>query len=430
MMILAAAFAVVCQPAVPGPAAQTPQRRVLVFPDLATRDVVVTKLGEVVKYLGPTGRTVSVPLSELLAILPAERTVSSGPGEMRDATGGGGGADTGEAGSLLMLASGEVIRGEPVWPEASSESFGWRSDMLGLLAVKLDTVLGWHQPSFADWAWARPAGTGDTISLSNGDVVSGFLETVSATALVIEVDRKKRSLDPAVVVSATVATPPKPGSGPMVFLSDGNALLIDGLGAGVGAGSTVTVMRQGQSLVLPADTVIAYAASAGSLVSLAGLAGVTATPTGGRDWTPPIEVVDPGAPMGVSDVILPGPMEAQWVLPGNATRLSATLELDTASRIWGDCVVTVTLVPAKGLSREVVKARLWEEVATATFIADVDGGSTLRVRVDPGERGPVQDRVVIRRPLILVGTPPAGKTPNPSGEPKPVKPAATPSTSG
>lgn len=429
MMILAAAFAVLSQPAVAGPAVQTPQRRVLVWPDLTTRDVVVTKLGEVVKYLGPSGRPASVPLSELLAILPADRSGSASGAMFRDDPDPADGGDVGPR-SLLMLASGEVIRGEPVWPEAPSESFGWKSDMLGLQAVQLDAVLGWYRPSATGRDAARPAGGGDVIIMANGDMVSGFLETVSRSKIDVEVDGKKRSLEPAVVVSAMLATPPKLGVGPMVFLSDGSTLLTDGLGVGSGSGSTVAATRQGQSLVVSADTVIAYAGRAGSLASLAGLQAGPVTPTGGRDWTPPIEVVDPGAPMGVSDVVFPGPMEAQWVLPGDASRVAATLELDPASRIWGDCVVTVTIIPSKGPAREVVKSRLWEESATASFVAEVAGGSTLRVRVEPGEKGPVQDRVVIRRPLILVGMPPAAKPATPQEQPKPDKPAAAPSSSG
>jgi len=410
MIFLAAAIAVVSQPSVSGPAAQTPMRRILVMPDLSTRDVVVTRLGEVVKYVGPSGRTVSVPLSELLAILPAERSSGPASGNVKEAmiaAAASEGTESGHA-SLLMLSSGEVIRGTPVWPESASESFGWKSDVLGLQAVTLDAILGWRRESSAGKPALRPSGAGDTVILANGDVLTGFLETVCASGIDIEVDKKKRSLDPALVVSAMIATPVKAAKGPMVYLSDGSVLLIDGLGAGSGSQAALTANRQGQTLAISSDSIVAYASQAGALGSLAGVALSSESPTGGRDWTPPIEVVDSGAPMGVSDIVLPGPMEARWVLPDESTGIAATLELDPASRVWGDCVVTVTLEPTKGTALEIVKARLWEESASTAFVAQTSGGWTLRIRVDPGERGPVQDRIVIRRSLISLAKPGSG----------------------
>lgn len=421
------ALAAVGQP-VSGPVAQTPAQRVLVTRDLAARQVLVTRLGEVVKYQGPNGRAQSMPLTEVLAILPAP----SQTGSRRAASD----ADA-EPRAVLALATGEKVHGEAVWPEMPSESFGWRSELLGQFAVKLDEVLGWHAEG-VDMPLGSAAG--DVLRLANGDVLSGFLATVSTGKISIEVDKKARTVDPSVVVAASLSTPAKPGAGPMVFLNDGTALLIDGLAAGTGdaqSGAVLAATRRGQSLSIRADTVVAYAADASALTSLSALSQPLMTPTGGRNWTPGIEVVDPTAPLGISDIVLPGPMEVTWTLPGKAGRIAASLELDPASRVWGDCVVTVTLTSGKGAAgsggagKDLLKARLNEDSPVASFLAETVGGGSIKIKVDPGERGPVQDRVIIRRPMILLGLP-AKPEPKPDTKPKPEekKPSAEPSTAG
>lgn len=416
---------------VAGPVAQTPTQRVLVTRDLVARQVLVTRLGEVVKYQGVNGRSQSMPLTEVLAILPA----ASRPGSHTHVVDPDAEPD-GASRAVLALATGEKVPGVAVWPEMSSESFGWRSELLGQFAVKLDEVLGWHAEGTL---MPSSTGGGDVLRLANGDTLSGFLATVSTGKISIEVDKKTRTVDPAVVVAASLSTPAKPGSGPMVFLDDGTALLIDGLAAGTGdaqSGAVLAATRRGQALSIRADSVTAYAADAAALTSLAALPQPTMSPTGGRSWTPGIEVADATAPLGISDIVLPGPMEATWTLPGKAGRIAATLELDPASRVWGDCLVTVTLTPAKGGGgaggvKDLLKARLNEDSPTASFTAETAGGGTIRVRVEPGERGPVQDRVIIRRPMILLGQP-SKLEPKPDAKPKPEekKPSAEPSTAG
>ena len=86
-----------------------------------------------------------------------------------------------------------------------------------------------------------------------------------------------------------------------------------------------------------------------------------------------------------------------YELPEDAARFGGTFELDENTAPWGDCVVSIELD-----GREIFSQRLHENRRTAPFSVTAQGRE-LTVRVDPGEYGPILDRVSLKRAIVLLG---------------------------
>ncbi len=86
----------------------------------------------------------------------------------------------------------------------------------------------------------------------------------------------------------------------------------------------------------------------------------------------------------------------EYELPQGTQRLSATATLDIGTSPWGDCEFIVRI---EGI--EVLRQRLSSETPAIAFLIDTPGRS-LTIEIDPGQYGPINDRVLIRSPLLLV----------------------------
>lgn len=121
-------------------------------------------------------------------------------------------------------------------------------------------------------------------------------------------------------------------------------------------------------------------------------------------------------PMGAADIELPGPMLVEWSIPPAATRIAGWAELPRDCWTWGHCTVVLSLEPGAGASAarvELLRETLSSEHPTAEFSVAIEPAAatavrTIRVEVLSGERGPIQDRVLLRR-VLLMCKPGAGK---------------------
>ena len=91
-----------------------------------------------------------------------------------------------------------------------------------------------------------------------------------------------------------------------------------------------------------------------------------------------------------------GPLAAHYVLPRGATYFGAEARLPEPARAWGDCELSI-----RDNDREVFTATLNAETPTALIGVRLTG-STLTVEVAEGSGGPIQDRVVLVRAMVLV----------------------------
>jgi hypothetical protein len=157
---------------------------------------------------------------------------------------------------------------------------------------------------------------------------------------------------------------------------------------------------------LPLRDVVAVAFDASRLAPLAGLEPAAQRALGERRWTEPVQRRAPGtAVLGAADIVLPGPMRVEWDLPRGAVRLAGEVELTPDLWAWGDCEFVVSLVTAGagGRETELLRERVNAERARVTINTSIEGdGARLRLTLDPGRYGSIQDRLIFHRPLILL----------------------------
>lgn len=394
-VILALGIGLATQPGgepVGKPKAPTGVPRVLVMKDLTRKSVRLLAIGaEHVQVVGPRGKSTPILRRDVVAVLP------DGPGE------GVGSGSVGE--TKLVTVRGETLLGS-LGPAGEGKDAGetvvWQSRRFGDLAFKLDDVAVVDLLPLEDSPGAA-APNEDVVRLVNGDRLRGFVETVGVT-VEVEVEKKKRSVPIERVTRVEFSNPREGLSGSMVWLATGETLSVARL---AGTSADTTIVRAGKELLFPTEEIVGFVENAGAVLPLAGIAPAETGPFGARSIADPIEVGDIGVPLGAADVTLPSPMVVTWALPERAERISMRAVLPAACRVWGDCVLVVEQTGVKGIGgKELARVRLNGDEPEADLNVElVSGGGPLRVTLDPGENGAIQDRVVLRQPLILVGKP-------------------------
>jgi hypothetical protein len=87
-------------------------------------------------------------------------------------------------------------------------------------------------------------------------------------------------------------------------------------------------------------------------------------------------------------------------LPEGASRFACTV--DAPIETWTDCIVRV-IADRNGRERQVFEQRLHPDSPDAGINVELPRGtSALIIEIDPGEYGPIQDRVLMHRPRLLV----------------------------
>lgn len=394
LAILALVMASAAQPETGKPVAKAKAPagvpRVLVMKDLSRRAVKFLALGpEVVQIAGPRGKPTSVPRRDVLAVLP------DGPGE---------GVASGSAGETkLLTVLGETLLGSlgaPADGKEPSEAIVWQSRRLGDIPFRLDDIA--VMDLVQDSHLGTPAvPSEDVVRLVNGDTLRGFVDTIRET-LRVEIEKKPRTVPIERVARVEFGNPRKPLAGMVVWLATGETLRVTKLS---GSPSDTTAVRDGKNMLFPTEEIVGFVESAGSLMPLAVISPTSVAPFGTRSTADPIEVGDLGVPLGAADVTLPSPMVVSWALPDGAVRVSMRAVLPPASRVWGDCILILEQEGIKGIGgKALAKVRLNGDTPEADINVELlAGGGPLRVTLDPGENGPIQDRVVLRQPLVLVG---------------------------
>ncbi len=373
-------------------------RRVILDRELNRRVVDVLSASPTeLTVVGDRGRPENIPLANIAAWLPESPAARSAvlvplAGEVQRPRG------------LLGLADGQVLAGE-LGESTKGERVSWRSVLLGVREFSIEAV---HAIALGDTSLPTESPKEDTATFTNGDTLAGFVAELGETDLTIEVGGQPRKAEYDRLRSVAFTTPVLPRKGSYLWLEDGSVLSIGAI-AGAGRSSRELIVGwNGAEVPVPLTQVVAYAAEAGGLVGLSSLLPSAERPTPGRAWAAGIERGLADAPLGAADVTLPGPMVVEWTLPPRASRLSTLAVLPPASRVWGDCEVRFELIRG-GQATELRRVRLngtTPETPINVAIEPATAGSAgptqavLRVTLEPGERGPIQDRVVLVQPLL------------------------------
>ncbi|QYK48111.1 MAG: hypothetical protein KF838_15130 [Phycisphaeraceae bacterium] len=390
-----------------------PASRTLVGADLSRQTVTPERLElSGMSYVDGAGVRRSAPASQILAVYAASGTRVAPVDGLR----------------AVVTSDGQRLVGMVEHVEGDEETIAVVHPTLGRLHVALDRVR-----SISEASEPSPMLTpgDDTVILSNGDLLRGFVAGLAPSAegdafaggsvLLIDLDTgSRRRLGLETVSVVLISNPQTAASGPRVWLSDGSAIgvreavaagpglvrltPIDGIrreteseqgvtpGDGTGSGTTIVL-----------DNVIGWMPDAKRLSPLASAKLIGVTPVEPRPWTDQPTIADAAtATLGAPDILLPGPSSIEWELPEGTDGLSCEVVLPEAYRDWGDCEVVI-LAGDAGRSTERWRGRLNAGTPTlAVRLEMADRPRCMVVRVDPGEFGAVQDRPTLIAPLLRI----------------------------
>lgn len=334
----------------------------------------------------------------------------------------------------------------PADAPADEQVIRWSHPRLGTLSVELDSLRRLVRPTRETTqepvGWSESVRT-DTAWLSNGDRFDGFIEGISttdpaspqaSTSLLITPAGSPRNTPPtsilldqfAAVVFANPVKPAAPNTA-RLWLGDGSILNVESLDIDATSGRVTIAsstlpgeagkQRGGPSESLELNQLRAVAFEGARLHALTQQPIAESGPVDGRRVAPisiAAPVLDGGpAPLNAEDLILPGPMFVEWTLPPGASRIAGWATLDPAAGAWGDCEVRVSLRPQVGEAREIIRGRVNADTPVLAISAPLNAAATdlLRIEVLPGANGPIQDRIVLKRMLILATRPASNDNP-------------------
>lgn len=341
-----------------------------------------------------TGRLQTLPRDQVLAILPERAGTTSG-------------GDSARTPSRVQLVDGQIFPGSlGTRDRADDDHVLWQSTLLGDLRLSLEntgSIL--LRPEGPGWRELK-ATANDAVLLANGDVVTGFVAEVGAR-VVVEREKTPAELPSSRVVAIAFANPPRQPQGMWVWFFDGTVAGAAALSSAPdGAMAFTPALSQGTGSTLN-SRVSELRAVLFDASRVRGLG--TFTPTipaaESRRWSPPPKIGDwRDASLFAPDIEIPSPMALEWELPAGASRLGLSVELPQASRVWGDLELVLSLD-----GRELSRTRVHGAEPTADLnivLGEREGvplpaGGRLRVETVAGPSGPVQDRLLLRRPLVL-----------------------------
>jgi hypothetical protein len=379
------------------------------------------------------GREQSVPFDRLSAIVPvswwqAEETDEASVRRVELARSA---AERGGWG-VLELTDGQRLTGRLIIPGAgeapSPDWCQWESPLFGRVRVKLDQIRRLRMEGFASPSVEplKPS-KNDTVLLSNGDVVSGFVESIAEQVL-IKADVQTSPIAPQRVRELRLANPAEAPKGARLWLSDGTVLRLDRVGdapppapgQGEGANAAISdeviyvtpagIEAKQQAAVVAGGRFRAFLPEARRVIGLSSLPVEIQRPAPDRPGTGELRTLrSPGDYLDAADLELPGPMSVEWSLPADAQRLGGWAVLPETAREWGDCVLTISLLeddqPATELARATLNASSpIVRLDIALPAAKSTGPRRLGAKVDAGRFGPIQDRVVLRRVVLVRGS--------------------------
>ncbi|MFA6045184.1 MAG: hypothetical protein WC718_09380 [Phycisphaerales bacterium] len=341
-----------------------------------------------------TGKPTTYPRGSVLAILPVVEGVTHEV--VQEATERDLAAPLGR----LELVTGELLPGQISTQPATGEKLAWESHVWGRLEVPLERAAFVLLQPQSPYASRRPTGSADAAVLANGDTVEGFVAALGES-LKLERDHAQSTLPVGRVVSVAFANPPVPALGEWCWLHDGSAVAIANLEVSTNGEMRLAGVAKGNTAALRAGELRAIVFDSGRLVPLSRLPLSVGDANPARVWTQPPVVGDwREAPAFAADITLPGPMTVRFALPKGAVRVGGEAQLPANCRVWGDCELLVGR--AGGTTTRI---RLNSETPEANFSVDVSGldGGEIEISIDPGPSGPVQDRVILRRAMVMLG---------------------------
>jgi len=252
----------------------------------------------------------------------------------------------------------------------------------------------------------------DRVITRTGDTIVGFVESISKHTTITSLDDRTSRIETALIESIGIANPHSDIPGVYLSLDDGEVLRSRSFDFDLKQPSMISVDLGSLGLggsdrdrwVFDAQSITAMRVRSPSdrVVALALIVPERVEPTGNRPWTPsPVVLSQPGRDPILDTIDLRAPLRASYPLPEGASRFAC--EISAPIEQWTDCVIRVSTIGYDGQRELLLEQRLNSETPRVDFNQRLPRrASHLEFEIDPGVNGPIQDRVLIERPRLLI----------------------------
>jgi hypothetical protein len=313
----------------------------------------------------------------------------------------------------ITLADGQIIKGA-IMDSPDSDKMRYTaysgSIIRGQASIPLERLL-WisDQPNIDPSALNTDS---DSIKTMNGDVLLGFIESVGPVTT-ISSDRDELEVRLGQIRSMGFANLPEPVEGMYLSTSDHLNLRVSSFDFDFQHPLTLTVDARSLGLdsesravwLLDPDAPVGVHVVRASerILSLTEIVPELVEPTGDRSWTPfPTVLVSSADPI-LSSIDLHAPVRAVYRVPEGASRFAC--ELVAPINTWTDCLASVYSISYSGERTQLLYQRLDTNHPVESLNTELEPDTEMiEIRIDPGENGPIQDRVLIKHPRLLIGS--------------------------
>jgi hypothetical protein len=301
---------------------------------------------------------------------------------------------------VLLLNDGQRLPGQlSASTPSQPNTMTWIHPWLAPINVPLDRVRALRLAGHELIPEPRAA---DVVLMENGDRIEGFV-TAIGEVIAVEVDIDGRPQTVRVpferVASLALVTPDRQPTGTRVWFAGATVLDVQELSVGDDGYIRYIAALTGRSadpisVRLPAIEAILFEAEA--MRPLADVAPAQIDATVPRFFVPEPRVLDEQAALGLNRIEYRGPMLVRYPLPRGVVRFAAEAVLPANAREWGDFELIV-----RDDDRTVFRARLNASRASVPINVELRG-SELTIEIAEGARGPIQDRLVLERAILLI----------------------------
>jgi len=307
--------------------------------------------------------------------------------------------------ALIQLTDGQRLAGRFVGPAGEGTALRWEHQELGTVDIDLEDVIALARTGMVRdwWSMSQPPAS-DTVRLTNGDQIDGYVARVSNDGLIINpVDHSGEvalPLDRIDIVRLANNPRPAPSNVQRLWLTDGTQLLTDAVEIESSAVRFNTELfgSPDSEVEMPLSKLrrIDFIASGLRLQELADIRMDVL-------WTDHTDAFALNLPPVVSadQIHLHAPIEVSFTVPIHTKRFAATAELAVQNipvqfLDWADFELIIT----SGAGDE-YRYRLHAGQKQVLINIPVRDG-WLRVRLDPGVNGPILDRLLLRDAILLI----------------------------
>lgn len=366
-----------------------------------------------ITFADESGRRTSTPVTSMAGLIavPDSMTASAGIGATSARSPLGLGTirrrlEAQKTGAL-ETTDGQRFPGMPSLSSGQQDAVVWSHPRFGDITVALDRVSSMScekqdaaSPAISLADRDQPPRE-DELILANGDRITGLVVDLGDPVR-IETDDQVLEMPADRVAGALLSNPRTPRGGVMVWLDDGTIAAIRAMSSR-GDDRIQITLPEGQTAEYELESLRGIAFNASRLVPLSSLTPSEQAPIGDRLHAEPLTRihhpsdvgVGPAVTLGAWDLELPGPMRVTYTIPEGIQRLALTASLADNTAPWGDC----ELIFSSG-SAELARVHL-SQSQPATAVNIPLGAGPLVITLDPGAYGPIKDRVVLRRPMLL-----------------------------